>query len=469
MAGRFSTSEDGDVQVILGPREDLQFKVHSQVLRESSPGFFADLVSKKSEAPLGPTAKRQGRPLYHIELIQPPSEQFKSGILARLELTDKGMLAPTNPPSVAYAKNSGLTPKVDENIYKQYKNCFAAMYNKPLDIQGKNLQHIMMEAFPHLDIAEYLDILPIVSKALENVFMAFGQELFRIISRQPTVWLNAAYRMKSVLIFREAVIHTVGKYNSLTDATKSIIFPECMAVIERKRDRLNMRGKVLEARIISLYPRQIQRRAGDNSQRQAYSADVMFWVALGFFRHWFGQAIVNDKSYRAPDGGFQFYTDLAQAGPSAYLDRTVLNVFHNRFNMSKKASQVVENHVLEIKELVRQSLVEAELLSNESLLDLAKHPVDHLTSCKFDNEKDIPWALPTAGDNIDQDQDPIPTRKRSAPSRASSEVDMEEVIENTMFGEPEKEDGSDDDDETMGGVEVDTKNSDASHKRSRKE
>lgn len=73
---------DGDVDVLLSPREEHQCRLHAQVLRETST-LFNEMVAKQYEANLVASAKRSGKVTYHIELNEPPSPTHRAGTLVR--------------------------------------------------------------------------------------------------------------------------------------------------------------------------------------------------------------------------------------------------------------------------------------------------------------------------------------------------------------------------------------------------
>lgn len=192
------------------------------------------------------------------------------------ELTSAGMLATGQGQSIAFTNDNGKIPLVPAYTFVHYRNCFAAMYNKDLELSLKSgMGALSAEIGGLLDVAQYLGCLPVVARSVENILMRFGQEFFRHISRTPTVWINRSLLMKSEAIFREAVIHTVGQWNSLTDVQKSNLSKEVMPLLEKKAAIMLKRGKEVEARVIALYPSGIQRREGDDAARTGYAADVM--------------------------------------------------------------------------------------------------------------------------------------------------------------------------------------------------
>lgn len=114
-------------------------------------------------------------------------------------------------------------------------------------------------------------------------------------------------------------------------------------------------------------------------------------MALNWFRHWFGQRIIANKGYNADDGGYSLYKVIA-AGGDAYMDKSILNQFHGMFPMTKKALNVLENHLLEIKECMSEWVEKSDLLKSNCQLNVQAYPVDYITFIEFDNG-DFPWLL----------------------------------------------------------------------------
>lgn len=74
------------------------------------------------------------------------------------------------------------------------------------------------------------------------------------------------------------------------------------------------------------------------------------------------------------------------------MDKAVINQFHTKFPMTKKAINVLENHLLEIKECMKGVISAHKILDSHCQLDTHRFPVDYLTCVEFDS-KDLPWAV----------------------------------------------------------------------------
>jgi hypothetical protein len=141
---------------------------------------------------------------------------------------------------------------------------------------------------------------------------------------------------------------------------------------------------------MSLYPGEMRMPSQDIPiKREAYSKDILVWMALTFFRHWIGQRLILEKGRHSLDCGYELYKQIGTAG-EAYMDKSVINQFHTRFPMTKKAMNVCENHVLEIKECMKGIVDQHKILKSNCQLDIARFPVKYLTCTEF-KSTDFPW------------------------------------------------------------------------------
>lgn len=112
-------------------------------------------------------------------------------------------------------------------------------------------------------------------------------------------------------------------------------------------------------------------------------------MALAWFRHWFAQRIVSDRGHNADDGGYALYKAIG-AGGDAYMDKAVLSQFQALFPITKKALNVLENHICEIKECMSEWVEKSNLLKSNCQVNVEKYPVGYITCVDFENG-DFPW------------------------------------------------------------------------------
>lgn len=124
-------------------------------------------------------------------------------------------------------------------------------------------------------------------------------------------------------------------------------------------------------------------------QREEYAKAILVWMALCWFRQWLTHKIIANKGYNADDGGMSLYKAIG-AGGDAYMDKAVLSQFHSMFPITKKALNVIENHVCEIKELMQNWVVKSGLLKSNCQLNVEQYPVNYITCTEFERA-DFPW------------------------------------------------------------------------------
>ncbi|KAF2660345.1 hypothetical protein K491DRAFT_79558 [Lophiostoma macrostomum CBS 122681] len=391
------TDSDEDVQIILS--HDHRYKFHRSVLVRNST-FFASLLTNKSAAPLSPKALKAGVKIkWIIALTKVPDFDVDShGTLELLQLN--GMGEPLDNFSGMILNENGRIPTP---AFKYYENIFYALYNSSTKlISDASLDQALTDACHILDICEYLGCIPVISKPIDVALAKRGQDLYVCIQSKPWAWVALAYRIKSELIFKEAIVHLAGdwrkmKGNAEVKASLATVPSNVRCVIEQHHKILVSRGKKLEFALSSLYPGDMATPSMDFPiKREEYSKDILVWMALAFFRHWFGQKIISEKGALAPDSGFELYGQIGRAG-EAYMDKTVLNQFHKKFPMTKKAMNVLENHLLEIKECMKGIVDRHAVLKSNCLLDTHRFPVDYLT-CAIVDRGDLPWVAGKDGD-----------------------------------------------------------------------
>lgn len=252
----------------------------------------------------------------------------------------------------------------------------------------------LTDALAILEIAEYMGCIPVIAKPIDVALIKHGQDLFRSIQQMPWSWVGLGIKIKSELIFREAIVHLAGNWRKVkcnkTAMDRLALHPKVEHIVEKHHRLLIAKGRRLELAVASLYPGGIGTPSQDLPvKREEYAKDILVWIALCFFRHWLSQRIISEKGSAAPDGGYELYKQLGDAG-EAYMDKTVINQFHGKFPMTKKAMNVCENHLLEIKECVKEVVRRHGVLGRECQLDIARYHVDYLT-CAVVTKDDFPW------------------------------------------------------------------------------
>lgn len=222
--------------------------------------------------------------------------------------------------------------------------------------------------------------------------MRQDEVLWKSIASSPTIWADLAYRVQSPAIFKEAVIHLVGRWKMETEQTKSEIPKAIYDLCEKKWKEIELAKRAIEIRIAGHYPSFLCRNHADKPHRTAYAADIYMWMALSFFRQYMAQAGNDEKTRLAEDGGYDYYRKFATGG-NAYLHHEDMSTFHQYFPMSSKACSVFEAHMNVLKEEVKVFI--RDLMIVRTHVNPADLGVDKpWLTCAVIDKEDLPWHVP---------------------------------------------------------------------------
>ncbi|KAJ4290548.1 phospholipid-translocating ATPase rsb1 [Kalmusia sp. IMI 367209] len=377
-----------DVSVVLDHEHKYSF--HSGTLARSST-LFAELFTEPNAAKLSLRARQAGiKTRWLVELKEMPSVDHPAGRLDLVKLTSTGERADGFPGRVL--NENGRVPT---KVFDYWERVLYAFYGTDIRVADADMGAALSDCVELIKIAEYLGCVSLIGKPVEVALVKQGQSLFRAIQTKPYAWADMSYRIRSELIFREAIIHLAGHWNKWKKSREAMAIlsktPGAKSIVDKYHHRLTDKGKKLESKLMSHYPGDMPTPKADIPiKREEYAKDILIWIALGWFRHWFGQRIIADKGHNAEDGGFELYKSIA-AGGDAYMDKAILSQFHQMFPMTKKALNVVENHLLEIKECMAEWVAKSNILKSTCQLNIDQYPVRYITSTDFENS-DFPWV-----------------------------------------------------------------------------
>ncbi|KAH7081362.1 hypothetical protein BKA63DRAFT_588788 [Paraphoma chrysanthemicola] len=433
-----------DVEVILGHKR--RYKFHSGTLARNST-LFADMLTEPNAAKLSNRARSAGIKIrWMIELTKLPSERNPAAYLQ--DLTPTGERADGRTGMIV--NENGRIPQAHRAM-AHYEAIFYAFYNKELTIDDTDMSAALSDCYQLLQISDYLGCTGLISKPIEVALLKHGQDLFRAIQGAPYGWVEMAYRIRSEVIFKECMVHLVGNWKTIkskqhmNDQLREV--PGLRGLIEKYHRALLLQCKNLELGVMSLYPGDMHLPVDDLPiKREAYAKDILVWMALTFFRHWIGQRLIMEKGRHSLDCGYELYKQIGTAG-EAYMDKSVINQFHTKFPMTKKAMNVLENHLLEIKECMKGVVDQHKILKSTTQLDVARFPVNYLTCTDFKRE-DFPWLKDDEAPRV------VPAKREYKPG--GNEIARQNLATAKRYQErslsvEDKEDEDDEfDDEDMG-------------------
>lgn len=285
---------------------------------------------------------------------------------------------------------------VPTRVFEHYESIFYAFYGKDIKFTDTDMGAAVEHVSEIICIAQYLRCELLISKPVDVALVKHGQALYRSIQAKPWLWVDIACRIRSEIIFKEAVIHLAGNWRRIKE-DENIVgyilpeYPKVFDLCESLHRQLIKQAKELEFAISSLYPgRMCEPVKVKPIKREEYSKDILVWMALSFFRHWLVTQFLNDQGVNGPDCGFSLYYKLGQAG-DAYMGKGIINQFHNKFPITKKAMNVLENHLLEIKECVKGCVDQKGVLKSTCQYDTTRWPVDYMTCAELKG-REYPWV-----------------------------------------------------------------------------
>lgn len=295
----FPSYHDGDVQVIIsGSRK---YNLHSGVLRRSSTRF-AELLDEERAPDLSHRARKKGKTTrfrIHLHKHSSSSSDSTDGYsLISTPIDSDGRPLRSN--TVGLDLENGLSIP---QIYRTYDMMLRSYYNERIAFVPNDIVRILQDAVSLVDVAEYLGSVHVIEKQVEVALISEGQLLFRSIAANPQLWIELGYRLRSYAIFKEALIHLAGKFNS-EDVQRDLpqTSKEVKVVLMRKVEELRELAKLAQKRILSHYPLNLRREVStgradrDSIGRASYSNDIMQWMALGLYRHWCAQCLADVRT-----------------------------------------------------------------------------------------------------------------------------------------------------------------------------
>ncbi|EYE98407.1 uncharacterized protein EURHEDRAFT_374495 [Aspergillus ruber CBS 135680] len=155
-------------------------------------------------------------------------------------------------------------------------------YNRQLEKSAVTYRYRLVQTPPQTaeDIRASWEIM----KAQETALLRVNRLIFHSIVWRSTIWVNLGIRMRSTVIYQEAVIYLVGIWKALNTTTISLLDPYTHYLCLKRYQELVLRKKTVECRIFSHYPRNMHRGTNSNLSCAFYANDIFMWMNICFFR-----------------------------------------------------------------------------------------------------------------------------------------------------------------------------------------
>lgn len=283
-----------------------------------------------------------------------------------------------------------------------YDNFFRCVYNLPPNLSNAHANegaYFILDSLSLLQAAEYIHGVNSVRLVVEAHLLRLSQYLWGHIENNPEAWTDVAVRLQSPIIFREGMIHIVGRLYLRDGIRKEFLLEQShgktiMELAHKKADELKDKKLSVERRLMEFYPRKMvhSETATDVPGRSIYATDIYLWQALTIVRQYLSSAYMANKHHRCWDGGVQLYRCIGE-GSKAYLRKDTLDRFHQSFGMSTKGKQCLQVGVDFIKDQLRPIVEDllVDRLQLTSTYEEAKE-MPYLTCAEILDEE-LPWVV----------------------------------------------------------------------------
>jgi hypothetical protein len=289
---------------------------------------------------------------------------------------------------------------------KTYDNFFRCIYNFEPNFAKENTNNgsdFVIDAISLLQAAESLGAAAAVRCTVEAQLLRLNKKLWIQIADDAEGWSDIAVRLQSPILFREAMVHIVGKFHMKnedgSDAVQKTFLgmqehgEVILELAELKVRELYEKKLFVERRLLEYYPEaMVHVETPENIPgRDVYSSDIYLWQGLIIVRQYIGSAYMQKVHHRAHDGGTKFYRDIGAAG-NAYLIPKVLALFHQSFGMSTKGKQRLAESIEVIKAALSK-VVKDLLVDRTQLIWGADRSMAKYLLCTEILEEELPWNL----------------------------------------------------------------------------
>lgn len=143
--------------------------------------------------------------------------------------------------------------KADEALFRDYDNLFRVFYTERLLLDRTNISNAFVQCDALLELADAYDAVRCVRERINPHLMQFGSELYKDIAQHPAAYLRLSYLIRNEDIFKEALIHVVGRWPLDQSYLDGTILPDSVLdMVEAKAEVLRRQAMDMENRLLKL-------------------------------------------------------------------------------------------------------------------------------------------------------------------------------------------------------------------------
>ncbi|KAG5968980.1 hypothetical protein E4U57_002419 [Claviceps arundinis] len=302
-------------------------------------------------------------------------------------------------------------------MLRNYDNLFRLFYNDRPMLEDTNVFLAYRQCLWLLDLADQYDALAVARPCVEHHLLQFQSRLWEEVARHSRGFLEFGYMTRSKVIFKEALIHTVGIWH-LSQKIPDLDIPDfVLDIAEGKVHELQGNISRVEDQLFRL------NLTTEQGQRVTASNDCLGWLVVSLFRQWLtdnteaqiGPAYNSESESESDDGHVsdedsaaiqpnfgicQAYRTLGSDSPSAFLDHNDCEEFLalNPQLYTPENLDRFEKRMADLKALARdvvRPLLHNSLELNVDGPNISWEALDKPVyfTCTTVEDEDIPWTL----------------------------------------------------------------------------
>ncbi|KAG5970214.1 hypothetical protein E4U56_007912 [Claviceps arundinis] len=306
----------------------------------------------------------------------------------------------------------------DNVLLRNYENLFRIFYNCGPILENVDIIFARKECNCVLRLADQYDALAVVRPCVEHHLLQFQSTLWKGIAKNSYYYLEFGYLARSKVIFKEAFIHTVGRWCLYQNRPDLDVPDSVLDIAEGKVHELQGNISRVEDQLFRL------NLITEQGQRVTPANDYLGWPVVSLFRQWLADnikpqalSVLNNESER--DEGhhsndnneiipsivssvfdtYRAYRTLGSDSPSAFLGHKNCEAFLALNPQLYTPENLVrfEKRMADLKALARD-LVRA-LLHSSLELDVDSPDMSeafykpYYFTCTTVDDDDIPWPL----------------------------------------------------------------------------
>ncbi|KAG5961218.1 hypothetical protein E4U57_007770 [Claviceps arundinis] len=303
----------------------------------------------------------------------------------------------------------------DKLLLRNYDNLFRIFYNHRPMLEDAEVFPAFRQCRYLLNLADQYDALVVVRPCVEHHLLQFQSRLWEEVARNSHRFLEFGYLARSKVIFKEALIHTVGIWH-LSQKRRDLEIPDfVLDMAERKVYELQENVSRVEGQLFHLS------LTTEQGYRVTPSNDYLGWLVVSLFRQWLTEnteAQIGPAYNSESEGGdnhhsddsdtpvpptfgiCRAYRDIGSDSPSAFLDHYDCEDFLELNPQLYTPENLVrfEKRMADLKALARD--VVRPLLRNSLELNVNRPNISYETfdkplhfTCTTVEDDDIPWTL----------------------------------------------------------------------------